>query len=294
MSLKRFIHKLRVERAAKRSFEGYLLHWTNVALQDGINRMPRPDKKLLRILGNGDSLKSVVNTLSMDCDYMVMNSHVLHPSYTELKPRYYVLADPAFFHPNACFDGTEVVKRILAETNWKMTLFVPWEHTRGVKLESTEWVTIQYVNQSLYKGPEQYREYLYEHNLAMPNVNNVLASAIYLAIYLGYPEVELYGVEHSWTRDLYVNEQNHTCLKDSHFFDAEEVEGNVIIDEEGKIMKFHEVLRAYADYFPAYWELQELAEKHHCHIINCTHGSFIDAFEKRTTNENLNHNNQLQ
>lgn len=271
----------RKARGEKLAYEHYLNKRVNLSLKDGINNLQRPEKKLVRILGNGESLKSVVGNLSTDCDYMVMNAHILHSSYFELKPRYYVLADPTFFHPNKCYDGTEVVKRILAETNWKMTLFVPWEHAHSVKLESTEWVSIQYVNQAWYFGPEQYRDYLYEHNLAMPKVNNVLASSIYIAIFLGYQEVELYGVEHSWTKDLYVNKQNHTCIKDSHFFDEGEVEANVIIDGTGRPMKFHEVLQMYADYFPAYWELRKLADKHHCHIINCAPKSYIDAFEKR-------------
>lgn len=274
------INQYRQKRREEKQYASFL-RYTNIDLQDVINKMPRPEKKLLRILGNGDSLKAIVDSMQNDCDYMVMNAHILHPSFFELKPRYYVLADPSFFHPKANYDGTEIVKRILAETSWPMTLFVPWEHAHGVDLQSTKWVTIQYVNQYAYHGPEQYREYVYEHNLAMPNVNNVLASAIYLGIFMDYKNVELYGVEHSWTRDLYVNKNNHTCIKDSHFFDTEDVEANIIIDGTGRPMKFHEVLKMYADYFPAYWELRELADKHGCKIVNCAPNSFIDAFEKK-------------
>lgn len=279
--IKEIINKYSKQRKEKRDFAYFLSHSTNVKLQDRLNNTMRPDTKLLRILGNGGSLKSVLDTMSNDCDYMVMNAHILHSSYMELKPKYYVLADPAFFYPRANYDGTKIVRKILEETTWAMTLFVPWEHTRGVELESTKWVTVEYVNQSLYNGPEQYREFVYEHNLAMPNVNNVLASAIYLSIYLGYSNVELYGVEHSWTRDIYVNDQNQTCMRDSHFYDKEVVTENVIIDANGYPMKFHEVLKLYMDYFPAYWELRGLAEKHNCHIVNCSPNSFIDAFEKR-------------
>ena len=282
--LKNRINQYRQKKREEKQYASFL-RYTNTDLQDAINNMPRPEKKLLRILGNGDSLKSVVDSMTQDCDYMVMNSHVLHSSYIDLTPRYYVLADPAFFHPKKSYDGTGIVKRILTETTWPMTLFVPWEHAQRVNFPSTEWVTIQYVNQTRYVGPEQYRKYLYEHNLAMPEVNNVLASAIYLAIHMGYGQVELYGVEHSWTKDLYVNKNNHTCIKDSHFFDTDEVEANVIIDGTGRPMKFHEVLRLYADYFPAYWELRELADIHHCHIINMTPNSFIDAFERGMNNK---------
>lgn len=278
--IKEIINKYRKQRKEKRDFAFFLSHCTNVKLKDKLNNTMRPNTGLLRILGNGDSLKSILDTMSSECDYMVMNAHILHPSYIELKPKYYVLADPAFFHPRPCYDSTRILHKILEETTWEMTLFVPWEHTRGVDLKSTEWVTVEYVNQSWYTGPEQYREFVYEHNLAMPNVNNVLASAIYLSIYLGYKNVELYGVEHSWTRDIYVNDQNQTCLRDSHFYDKEVVNEKVIVDSNGHPMKFHEVLKLYMDYFPAYWELRGLAEKHNCHIVNCSPNSFIDAFEK--------------
>lgn len=280
--IKKLVNKIRKTNREKKAFVFFQNYLTNMSLKDRINNIPRPYKPLLRILGNGNSLSSLLITeISRECDYMVMNAHVLHSSYKDLKPRYYVLADPAFFHPRANFYGISIVHKILEYTNWKMTLFVPWEHAKGIELESTEWVTIEYVNQSEYCGPEQYREYLYEHNLAMPAVNNVLASAIYLSIYLGYTNVELYGVEHSWTRDIYVNSKNQVCLKDSHFYDEEEVLENVIMDSKGIPMKFHEVLKLYMDYFPAYWELRDLADKHDCRILNCTPNSFIDAFEKK-------------
>ncbi len=279
--IKNIIRHYQQAKREKKKYTEFLSFGTNTALQDNINNIPRPSKSFLRILGNGNSLISVVDNLSSDYDYMVLNSHILHPSYFEIKPIYYVLADPAFFVPRKNYDGTNIVKKILLETNWKMTLFVPWEFAHKVNIKSTQWVTIRYVNQSLYKGPEQYRTYLYEHNLAMPNVNNVLASAIYLSIYLGYAKVELYGVEHSWTKYLYVNKNNQTCIKDSHFYDNKEVEDNIITDVKGKPMKFHEVLKLYADYFPAYWELRQLADMHNCRIINMTSNSFIDAFERQ-------------
>lgn len=281
--LSRIKHKILEYRKKQREKKQYasFLRYTNTALQDEINKMPRPQKSLLRILGNGDSLKSVIDTMSADCDYMVMNSHVLHPSYQELKPRYYVLADPVFFHPNACYDGTEVIKKVFEETRWEMTLFVSWEHTQDVIFPSSKWISVRRVNQCTYNGPEQYREYMYEHNLAMPEVNNVLASAIYLAIYMGYANVELYGVEHSWTKDLYVNNRNQTCIRDRHFYDKEEVCENIMVDEKGVPRKFHEVLHMYAVYFPAYWELRSMADKHHCQVYNCTPNSFIDAFERK-------------
>lgn len=280
--LKQYINRWRSQRRDQKHYDYFLHRLTNLSLKDNINSLPNPEKKMLRILGNGDSLKQMINQLDDSCDYMVSNAHVLHPSYKELKPRYYVLADPAFFHPRANFNGLDIMKKILNDTTWSMTLFVPEEHTRNVTwLQSTEHVNIMRVNEAIYIGPEEHRQYCYDHNLAMPEVNNVLALAIYLGIYMRYQTIELYGVEHSWTRDIYVNADNHTCMRDSHFYDKKEVDENVIIDGDGRPMKFHEVLRLYASYFPAYWELREIADRKCVHILNRSLNSFIDAFEKK-------------
>ena len=64
---------------------------------------------------------------------------------------------------------------------------------------------------------ESKRQYCYDCNLAMPSVENVMVASLYIAIYLGYKTVELYGVEHSWTKSLYVNDHNQVCLHDDHF-----------------------------------------------------------------------------
>ena len=283
--LKNRISQFRKKRSEERQYAWWLKVWTNVSLQDSINNKPRPEKRLLRIMGNGNSLKQVVDNMSNDCDYMVLNSYVLHDSYKILKPRYYVLADPGFF-TGVSERTTLSLKKIFEETDWQMTLFVPWEHTKNIKLESTKFVQVEYVNQSNYVGPERYRHYLYEHNLAMPNVNNVLASAIYLAIYMGYKEVELYGVEHSWLRDVYVNDNNEVCLKDTHFYDKGVVKDMVFKSNDGgRNLKYHEVVKTYMEYFPAYWELRDLAEEHGCHILNMSPNSYIDAFERGVKND---------
>ena len=134
---------------------------------------------------------------------------------------------------------------------------------------------------TLYKGPEEYRQMCYNQNLAMPNVQNVLVAAIYLGIYLGYQTIELYGVEHSWTKNLYVNNENYVCINDNHFFDKDKIQDTYMLNVDGSHTKFHEVLREYADMFESYWELHKIAAEHQCRIVNMTPGSFIDAFERQ-------------
>ena len=82
----------------------------------------------LRILGNGSSLNNVNFDNEGLEDYMVVNRHVLSDNYVLVKPLYYVLADPHFFHHS---EGLEILQKINEKTNWRMTLCIPF--SREVK-----------------------------------------------------------------------------------------------------------------------------------------------------------------
>lgn len=281
MWLKNKISKFRTNRRKKRDYNFFLTTQTNIVLKDQLNAMSKERTRALNILGNGDSLRDAMLHLDSSADYMVLNGMVKSPFYQQLKPKYYVLADPGFFHTNKAFDGISMTREILEKTTWPMTLFVPWTHTRNVDwLQSTEFVQVVKVNDSNYFGPEEYRQYCYEHNLAMPNVENVLVMCLYIGMYIGYKDIHLYGFEHSWTRYLYVNNDNFVCLHDSHFYDSPNLQDEIQYKGDGQPFKMHEILRMYADMFAAYWDVRILANKKNVKIINYSPNSFIDAFGK--------------
>lgn len=278
MTFKQFIHKLRAERSAKRQFDNFLRTKCNMALKDNINNLPRPKKSVLRILCTSDSMHQQLKSLGSDADYMVVNSFVMDEAYKKVSPRYYVIADPNFF-------GTlhTVVEKIYADTAWPMILFVPQENASKYEVFRNENIRVLPVNTTPYAGATRYRDICYDHNLAAPPIYNVLNMALYVAIYLGYKNVELYGVEHSWTKFITVGEDNKLYRFDSHFYDKEKVEKTVYQRAvDGSYIKMHEILEEYAALFRTYWEIQELAKRKDCRIINCTQGSYIDAFERKS------------
>lgn len=277
MLLRELINKYRKERADRRSYAHFLKCRTNIQLQDNINNLPRPAVSTLRILCNSANLREQLDALDDRADYMVVNSFVVDPSYARLKPKYYVIADALFFQSRR-----EQIKRIYEDTQWQMALVVSNNDTAQYDwLLSTEHITVIKVNTDPYTGPVEYRDYCYDHNLAMPPVGNVLNMAIYVAIYLGYERVELYGVEHSWLNSMYVDDQNRLHRSDTHFYKEVKDKQDIILrHHNGQYTKLHEILGEYTVIFKTYWELHELAERHGCKIINCTPNSYIDAFER--------------
>jgi hypothetical protein len=239
----------------------------------------------LRILGNGQSLNEVLDHFESEfVDYMVVNRHVLSENYKELKPRYYVLIDPHFFDH---LEGISILEKIKQETTWPMILFVPswWKVVRKVKKVFNDSPVVMVVpfNTMEYNGFKSVKFFLYRHNLSCPKTRNVLSPAIYTAICMKYQIIELYGVEHSWIRNLSVNESNEVCLENAHFYDRKQAQVKTWKELFGKDEKLYRVLLMYADMFEAYLELEELARQNFTEVLNCTKGSFIDAFKRKLT-----------
>jgi hypothetical protein len=105
----------------------------------------------------------------------------------------------------------------------------------------------------------------------MFRAQNVLIAALLLAIHSEYKHIYLMGAESDWMRNIWVDEQNHLRLNDTHFYGAND---RVIP------VKMHELCMSLYYTFKAYTDIA--AYSNHCGITvyNATPLSFIDAFEK--------------
>lgn len=237
--------------------------------------------KVLRILGNGKSLNDVCLEADENIDYMVVNRHVLADNYMQIKPCHYVLADPYFFiHP----EGLDILKEINHKTSWDITLYIP--HAKQTKESITKYVTnerirIVYYNMCPFKGFKSLQYRLFKKQLSMPVVQNVLVASIMIGITSEYRKIELYGVEHTWTKYLYVDNQNIVYLENPHFFDKEKVNAKPIKDiQHTEEYPFYLILENYARMFKSYWEIKNYINNEHIKtkVCNKTKESFIDAF----------------
>lgn len=239
----------------------------------------------LRILGNGKSINDVnLGETSGDNEYMVVNRHVLADNYQIIKPQYYLLADPHFFsHP----EGLSVLRKINDLTKWKMILYLPYS---GCDLELIKSIItnkkIDVIPYNMCSYSEQFylSSFFYEHQLAMPQVQNVIVAAIMIGIVRRFDIIELYGVEHNWLANLYVGDDNLVYLRNTHFFDKQIVKPKPQRDiQHLKEYPLHQNIQDYARMFKSYWEIKKYLEHSNSQtkIINKTKGSFIDAFERK-------------
>lgn len=256
-----------------------------------INQLKNYDyqtKQTIHILGNGKSLLDN-GGFAEEVDYMVVNRHVLSDDYVLRKPKFYVLADPHFFlHP----EGLSVLQQIIEKTTWNIFLFLPCSKTNkeivNNVIEQNNKISCILYNGSLTEtGIPIVDNWLYRHNLAMPRVQNVLVAAIYISIFSGAQTIKLYGVEHSWTKYLLVNNKNEVCLYNPHFYDKGKIETKTVNEIQHKqdfwkeeSITIGKLLHSYAYMFDSYHILKKLSNVEGVKILNMTEESFIDAFER--------------
>ena len=133
-----------------------------------------------------------------------------------------------------------------------------------------------------YRGFRRLEFWLYRHGLGSANFGTVVQVCEYIALLLGYRTIELYGVDHTLLDGLCVDGQNRLCRLDRHYYDTgapaapQPIFQKVppvpytmasYLAEVAELFRGHEVLRDYAASLGA-------------RIINRTHGSLIDAYER--------------
>lgn len=248
------------------------------------SRIERRQERKMRILANGPSLNDEIQELDFDedCDYCMVNFSVMQPLFAQVKPSIYVLADPLFFTKVLVEKNNDLLAKFNC-VDWKMALYVPTSvHSNARKLfahnKNIEIKTLPASLSSLVTS-RKIRVSFYKRGMACPILQNVLVGAIYASIMKGYKNICLYGVGHSWTSQIAVDELNRVCLKDVHFYNPNATMKPWVIN--GEPFRMHEVLRALAQMFDSYWEIRALIEDlGDVRIVNKTKESFIDAFER--------------
>lgn len=245
------------------------------------------------VLGNGPSLSLILpRIITEEKQVFVMNDFSLSEFYDKVRPRYYIMVDPYYWDNNTqkidLTLRTMVLDSIINNTNWKMELFVPDYVVKKNLLEAVSCnpnICIRGFNYTnFYPSYSSFYKYILRNNLGVVPVGNVLGQAIYLSINLGYDTINVYGAEHSWTKDLRVNEKNEVCTIKRHFFSDKEIL-EPWHKSNGELFKMHEILFSLMNHFSGYFFLNWYAHSTNRRILNCTEGSFIDAFDRNTGEE---------
>ena len=250
-----------------------------------------PARDRVFVLGNGPSLTKDIadykDKLARE-DLLMVNQSLASPLGFELKPKYYVLMDPAYFGilPGGDID-VEFARRVselgeaLNRVDWEMVLFVPYQHYRHLSKNTSKDVCENLCRCSnpnvrivTFNAVELYSfknlaKAMYERNLAIPSGINVLIASLCCMIAVGYEHIYLLGADSDWHKSLSTDSHNRVFVQNEHFYeDAQSV--------SYMPHTFAFIMQCMADAFRAYQEIGEIFS----HITNCSSNSMIDAFPR--------------
>ncbi|MCM1450277.1 MAG: hypothetical protein NC082_08030 [Clostridiales bacterium] len=242
----------------------------------------RSDGRQLVIMGNGPSLNKVIeqrDSLLKGRDTMAVNFAANTPQFFDIKPRYYTLADPHFFSsPND--PNVSSLMANLKKVDWPMTLFIPCKPSMVESLIGNDRIKIMRFNAIGIEGSHWLCRIAFNNKWGMPRPRNVLIPSIMIGIWLGYKEIFLVGADHSWTRSLWVDDNNRVVTNLPHYYadnDHEQSRVKALYSD----IPLHALFHSYYVAFKAYHEIEFWARTRGVNIYNSTPQSFIDAFERR-------------
>lgn len=233
------------------------------------------------VMGNGPSLSQTIEQYSdllRSTDSMAVNFAANAEEFTQLKPKYYILADPHFFTNREDVNVARLYDN-LSKVDWPMTLLLPTATRHNTPAIDNSNITIQYYNAVGAEGFRWLTDIAYKSKRAMPRPRNVLIPAIMTSIQMGYKEIYVVGADHSWTKTLSVDNDNNVVSIQPHFYkeDTREIQR---IRKEYLNHPLHSVLQSMVLAFRAYHLIDDYARRHSISIVNATPESFIDAFTR--------------
>ena len=237
-------------------------------------------KERLIIMGNGPSLRQTMaeNTdILKSSNTLAVNFAANTPEFFDIKPNFYVLADPHFFDCS----GDEKVKSLyenISEADWDMTLFIPFG--ANIKDFNNPHITIERFNLMGIDGAQWLQNAAFNAKRAMPRPRNVLIASIMIAIFKGFKEIYIVGADHSWMKTISVNEHNEVVSIQPHFYkdDKKEI---ARVNNEYTSYPLHQIIHSFYVAFKAYHQIKRYADYKGIKIYNSTPESFIDAFDRK-------------
>jgi len=259
---------------------------------------PADNKRTCTILGNGPSLLSTLEkkpTFLSDSSLLCVNFFADTDLYEKFQPERYVINAPEIWRKNCAevylTNQKELFHTISNKTNWTLLLYLPvnarnsefYKKTISPILVQNENIKVCFFNVTPIEGFKFLIFPLFRRNLGMPRPHNVLIPSLMITINSGFEKIFLLGADHSWLKDIWVDENNAVFLRQRHFYQNDPTPKEMHKRGTGT-RRLHEVLQKFVYTFSGYFILKDYVEKRGVRIINATPGSYIDAFERYPNN----------
>lgn len=254
-----------------------------VVLMSGKPSAASSEKKgTLIVMGNGPSLRDAIDNHRDELeshDLLSVNFAPLTQDFFSLKPKMHLLADGLFFQTEKQ-GNVEEMWSALRRVDWNMMLYVPVKQRKSKDLmDLPESVEVKYFNLTPASGWKWLMKFLYGRGLAMPRPRNVLVPSLMTAIREGYSRILLTGADHSWSKTLWVTDNNRVVSVQPHFYRDNEKERDRV-ESLYKDIHLHQIYESFSIAFRSYFAVKDYADSRGVEILNATPGSFIDAFPR--------------
>lgn len=250
------------------------------------------DKKEVLILGNGPSLLNDLETKVKDSskyDIFAVNYFANTDLFVKIMPNLYCIAAPELFSNDVekkyIESSNNLFNNLASKTKWQMNIFVisaarKCERWKNI-ISNNSNINIIYYNNTAIEGFRSIKYFFWRNNFGLPRSHNVLIPSLMISINLNYRNIYVFGADHSWLKDLSVDENNVALLNQKHFYDYK-----ISTDKPMKYLgkgqrKLHEILHKFYLSFKGYHEINDYAISNNITIYNVTTGSFIDAFPRK-------------
>lgn len=240
--------------------------------------------KTAYILCNGPSLKNEINEIleslmNGNNEYFVVNNFAISDYFFQVRPKNYCIADRVYFWKETDAIIYRVFLVLNEKVDWKMNLYVPHYECEAIKKKIFNSNIVVIPLSSLrYEGFSKWKFASYKSGYAVPFFVNISIMAMYVALNQGCRDVRLYGMDHTFLRQVAVNDENCLCSFDEHFYGNELRiipplnDGTILRMKDfvyDKYLTFleHDNVQAYANYLRA-------------SIVNCTKCSLVDSYNR--------------
>lgn len=248
-------------------------------------------KDKVMILANGPSLKNFeFNKLKhSDYSFLTVNFSPSTELFVEVKPEFHVINAPELWRTNVSDfyiqASEELFNHLATKVTWPLTLFIPFSARKFKKwkqiIAQNTQIKICYYNPTPVEGIPAINHLFYKWNLGMPRPHNVLIPSIMLLMSIKFKEIYLLGADHSWLKEIEVNDNNETLVCQKHFYDENSAKAETMNKLGKGSRKLHEVLHKFYLGFRGYFDIKKYADTRQVKIYNSTKNSFIDAFDRK-------------
>lgn len=243
------------------------------------------DNDELVILANGPSLnQSMAESLDfiMERKRLAVNFAANSDIFMQLKPEFYLLADPHFFQSSEAENVITLWDKLLNKVDWGMTLYIPTNIKKSnyiTQIAENKHITIERYNLTPIEGFKSFTHSAFTAGLGMPRPRNVLIPSIMVAMQAGFNTIYIAGADHSWSKTISVNDKNQVISVQPHFY-QDSSEEQTRVNTEYMNYPLHQIMHSFYVAFKSYHTIQHYAQSRKIKIYNITPNSYIDAFPR--------------